>query len=172
MGGPPTPLLTSFASAGCYILFLHCESLQTEKQRLVILLWSQLTCPSLPAAHGWWDTPPTRALVCRKSCSFPFAHFIGRIIMAGRQVHTCGSWDLLLEYMLPMLMIFVELNPSLLIRFSLFQDQRSYLESWPVVSPIYVIRGPGQKQIDGPARTTTSGEKQLKGHVLHRADRG
>ena len=91
MGGPPTPLLTSFASAGCYILFLHCESLQTEKQRLVILLRSQLTCPSVPAAHGWWDTPPTRALVCRKSCSFPFAHFIGRIIMAGRQVHTTAA---------------------------------------------------------------------------------
>lgn len=55
----------------------------------------------LPAACGW-GRPQARARVFRKSLLVVhlslFASFLGRIFMAGRQVPTCGSWGLLLEY--------------------------------------------------------------------------
>ena len=87
------------------------------KQRLAIVLESQMTCTPLPAACGWWDTPWSKSPGMQRRFLLPFQFFIGRLVLAGRQVHTCRGWGLGLEHKLPMLMIFVESAPSLQVNF-------------------------------------------------------
>ena len=44
------PVLPALGATACFLF-------ADEKQRVAIVLESQVTCTPLPAACGWWDTP-------------------------------------------------------------------------------------------------------------------
>ena len=44
------PVLPALGATACFLF-------ADEKQRVAIILESQVTCTPLPAACGWWDTP-------------------------------------------------------------------------------------------------------------------